>query len=177
MDTALQLYITIKPGDSLSAEEWGQIDRVSEAAYADETGDYTWSDEHDWVLMGSLDDQIVSCLILIERTGTVNGQPVRLGGIGGVATHPNAQRKGYARQVMLAAGDFMRDRLGVEFGMLVCDPELTDYYARMGWQIVTGPVLADQPGGKTQLDLTGMVLPCTSLAWPGGSLDLCGLPW
>lgn len=177
METALKLMITIKPGDSLSTDEWRQVDWVSEAAYAGETGDYTWSDEHDWVVMGSLDGQIVSCLILIERTGKIDGQPVRLGGIGGVATHPDAQRKGYARQVMLAAVDFMRDRLGVEFGLLVCTPELNDYYARMGWQLVTRPILVDQPDGKAQLDLTGMVLPCTSSDWPGGSLDLCGLPW
>ena len=176
METALQLHITIKPGKSLSAEEWREVDRVSEAAYADETGDYTWSDEHDWVVMGSLNGQIVSCLIIIERTGRVGEAPVRLGGVGGVATHPDAQRKGYAAQVMLATGDFLRDRLGVEFGLLVCSRSVADYYARLGWQTVKGPLLADQPDGKTQLDLIDMMLPCASSVWPAATWTCAGCP-
>ena len=177
METTLPLQINIKAGASFSVEEWRQVDEVSGAAYADDTSELAWSDAQDWVVTGSLDGQVVSCLIIIERSGTVNGQPVRLGGIGGVATHPNAQRKGYARQIMLAAADFMRNQLKVEFGLLVCSPELTGYYARMGWQVVSGPLFADQPGGKARLDLTVMVLPCGEQKWPGGSIDLCGLPW
>lgn len=177
METALQLHITIKPGDSLSEEEWRQVDRVSEAAYAGDTSELTWADEQNWVVMGSLDGLIVSCLILIERTGKIDEQPVRLGGVGGVATHPDAQRKGYARQVMLAAADFMRDQLKVEFGLLVCSVELAGYYGRMGWQSVDGLLFADQPEGKTRLDMPVMVLPCGDKKWPDGSIDLCGLPW
>ena len=72
-----------------------QVDGWVTQIFADDTNNLVWS-ENDWYVLVNLDGQMVSHVGIVERTGTVNGQPVRLGGIGGVATLPDWRRHGYA---------------------------------------------------------------------------------
>lgn len=171
------MAIIIKANSDVTAEENRRLDNISDLAYGEDDSNLAWTDEQDWRVWLEIDGEIVSFLTIIQREARVGETPVRLGGVGGVATHPAHQRKGYAAQVMSAAGAFMHDTLHVDFGHLLCSPELLPYYARFGWQPVEGPLLVDQPGGKISLDHIHMILPCASEHWPAGTLDLCGLPW
>ncbi len=171
------MSIMIKAVSEVSEAQSLQLDALCDQAYAGDQTDLTWTDEEDWRVWLEVDGQMVSCLTIVERRAEVAGMPVRLGGIGGVATLPAQQRQGYARQVLDAAAEFLRDSLRVDFGMLVCSPHLVAYYARAGWQPVAAPMLIDQPRGKVTLNLGYMVLPCAGSPWPAGTLDLCGLPW
>ena len=107
----------------------------------------------------------------------LKGSPLRVGGVGGVATSPRWQRRGLAQQLMEKAAAFMRADMGVEFGLLVCGDHMVPYYSRLGWQVVPGPLLVEQPQGKIIFPTTTMVLPLTGKPWPAGTIDLCGLPW
>jgi hypothetical protein len=80
---------------------------------------------------------------------------------------------------METAAAFMRDKLGVEFGLLICGAKMMPYYGKLGWQIVPGPLMFDQPKGKITFDDSTkiMILPCNKHDWPPGVIDLCGLPW
>ena len=93
---------------------------------------------------------------------------------------------------MQKAAEFLREALAVPFGLLVCDPALAPFYQELGWQVVAGPLIFDQPasfqpgldqvvsGGPTyKVTLEGaiMVLPCQEHNWPAGLIDLRGLPW
>lgn len=140
--------------------------------------DIQWSCD-DWHVMVRVGGQVVSRVGIVERTGTVNGQPVKLGGIGGVATLPDLRRHGYAEAAMRTAAEFMRNELRVEFGLLICGTHMMPYYAKLGWQLVKGPLMFDQPKGKiTFEDSTKiMILPCGTSDWPPGVIDLCGPPW
>ena len=71
----------------------------------------------------------------------------------------------------------IRDELQVAFGLLICDECMIPFYSRLGWQVVEGPLMFDQPGGKVVFDDVTMVLPCAGENWPEGTIDLCGLPW
>jgi predicted acetyltransferase len=124
-----------------------------------------------------LDGIIVSQVGIVERTGMVDGKPVKLGGVGGVATYPNLQRNGLASAAMHMAAGFMMDSLKVDFGLLVCAREKEPFYRRLGWQEVTGPLVFDQPQGKVTFHDVIMILPCVQQDWPPGIIDLCGLPW
>ena len=137
-----------------------------------------WSSD-DWHVMVRVKGQVVSRVGIVERTGTVNGQPVRLGGIGGVATRPEFRRRGYAQAALTTAAGFMRNGLKVEFGLLICSVKMMPYYGRLGWQPVKGPLTFDQPKGKVTFDDSTkiMVLPCNKHDWPPGVIDLCGPPW
>jgi len=171
------MAIIIKAAADVTDEENRRLDSISGMAYGPDDSGLEWTDEADWRVWLEIEGEIVSFLIIVVREARVGETPVRLAGIGGVATHPAHQRRGYAAQVMDAAAVFMRDSLRVDFGHLLCSPDLLPYYARFGWQAVEGPLLVDQPGGKISLDHIHMILPCASDLWPAGTLDLCGLPW
>jgi len=100
-----------------------------------------------------------------------------IGGLGGVITLPEARGRGLARQVVSRATEFMRDDLGVSFGLLFCLPRLVPFYESQGWTVVEQGVLIDQPGGKVPSPVPVMILPFGDEPWPAERVDLGSLPW
>jgi len=151
---------------------WGQV-------CFDDDHDITWTNTAHWHVLTFADQMPVSYLGIFERTGTVGGKPVRLGGIGGVMTPPEHRGMGYSSTALEAAAAFMRDRLGSTFGLLVTGPKLIGFYGRLGWRRVPGPIRFWQPDGVDRSDRIDviMILPLAGEPWPDGPIDLCGLPW
>ena len=172
-----KLEVLVRRVSSLTAEERAQAGRVDRIAFAGDANDGLVWGAGEWIATGSLDGEIVSVVTITERAALAGGQPVRLGGIGGVSTLPGQRKHGFARAVLESAAAFMRDSLRVDFGLLLCAPEMVDYYGRLGWQAVPGPLQFDQPSGKRTWHDVTMVLPCQKAAWPEGVIDLRGLPW
>ena len=101
----------------------------------------------------------------------------RFGGVGGVVTVPEAQKKGFARQLMRHAANFLEQEWEVDAGLLFCLPKLLAYYEALGWQEVESSVLIEQPSGKIVSPLRVMVLPLVGEGWSSGSIELGSLPW
>jgi len=164
-----------------SAKDLPEAERELIAAWLDDVfydpDDYQAWSEPDWHVLVRTDGQIVTNIDIVERTGTVGGQPVRLGGVGGVTTRRAWRGHGLASAALRKAAAFMRDELGVEFGLLICDDERIPFYRRLGWQVVEGPLTFDQPEGKVIFPDVTMVLQCSEREWPRGAIDLCGFPW
>jgi GNAT superfamily N-acetyltransferase len=135
-----------------------------------------WSSP-DWLVLGFAGSELVSQLCLLEREITVDGEPLRVAGVGGVATHPDWQRRGLASQLLRAAGTFMCDKMQVPFGLLVCADATQPVYARCGWQTVSNSLLFVQDGRRRTLESCVMILPLAGHPWPAGGIDLLGLPW
>lgn len=115
---------------------------------------------------------------IVARDATLDGRTVRVGGIGGVKTHPAARGQGYARAALQRAATFMADELGAAFGVLVCREALLPFYGGLGWQPFAGTLLVEQPGGRVPFTFNRpLTLPLREAAPSGGTLDLCGLPW
>jgi len=185
--------ILLKAESELTEDESSQIGEVCRLAFAGEpeptpaegqTGEsaaseaeVVWTEHEDWHVMVKVDGQVASRLGIVDRAATVGGQPVRLGGIGGVATHPDHRRKGYAARAMETAADWMRDSMGVDFGLLVCDRSMVNYYSCLGWRVVATSLWIEQPRGHVLFDAITMILPCAKTQWPDGVIDLCGYPW
>jgi predicted acetyltransferase len=131
----------------------------------------------DWTVMVWEDEDMVSNVHIIERTALVGGQPVRLGGIGNVATKVEWRKRGYAAAALRVAQEFLSDPLKVEFGLMMCIERMVPYYEKLGWKMVAKSILMEQPEGKRGLSYPVMVLPITRNDWPQGMIDLCGLPW
>jgi predicted acetyltransferase len=107
-----------------------------------------------------------------------DGRPVRIGGIGGVKTHPTARRHGYARQGLQRAGEFFHTQPDVAFALLVCRPHLIDYYSRLGWQEFNGRLLVRQHGAVAGFTFNRVMTCGVRSAGPvAGTIDLCGPPW
>ncbi len=153
------------------------IDEIDRQAFTGEDMGLTWSTP-EWYVTGRLEGQIVSIVGILVRDCLLDGQPLRLAGISGVATLPQFQRRGFASTLMRAAGDFMREQIDARFALLLCAPTTMPIYARVGWQVIQGPMRFSQPDGcRHSFEEILMVLPLHDTPWPGGTIDLCGLPW
>lgn len=115
---------------------------------------------------------------LLQHTVSVGERPVRVAGVGGVATARDSHGKGYATEAMRYAGDFMCREWGVEFGLLFCRDPLVPFYERLGWRMVSAPVEVEQPDVVVPAPLNVMVLPCKAVDdWPPGPVKLLSFPW
>jgi aminoglycoside 2'-N-acetyltransferase I len=131
-----------------------------------------------WAVLVKSEGRVVSHAGILPRVVLVDGQRVPVGGIGGVLTLPQWQRRGCATATLTTAGAFIGGMLGMEFGLLLCPVALVPFYRKRGWQAEEGPVVCDQPQGPVALSQSvAMVLPLRSTAWPKGTIDLCGAPW
>ena len=121
---------------------------------------------------------LVGYVGIVARDVLLDGRAVRVGGIGGVKTHPAVRGQGYARAALGRAATFMADELGAAFGLLVCREELRPFYGGLGWQPFAGALLIEQPGGRVLFTFNRpLVLPLREPAPHAGTIDLCGLPW
>jgi GNAT superfamily N-acetyltransferase len=123
------------------------------------------------------DGEMISHAGILKHSVSVEGVPVLVVGLGGVVTVPEAQRKGFARQLVKHAMSYAETEWKVAAGLLFCREEMVPYYEKLGWQTVESPVLIEQPGGTTTSPLHVMVLPFGNFSWPAGTVELNSLPW
>jgi aminoglycoside 2'-N-acetyltransferase I len=123
------------------------------------------------------DGALVSYVGITLREARHDGGPVRVGGIGGVKTHPAARRRGFAARGMRRAAEFFRDER-IDFGLLVCAPHLLGHYGRLGWRPFEGTLLVRQHGETVPFTFNE-VMTCAvrSPAPAAGVIDLLGPPW
>ena len=95
-------------------------------------GDPTWRPSHTPVVV--VDNRIVSTLRIWDRRVHLGVTPVRMGGIGGVTTHPDYRERGIATRLMEHAAEHMRDD-GYELGLLFSAIPAR-FYLRLGWHCV-----------------------------------------
>jgi hypothetical protein len=137
-----------------------------------------WS-AHEWgAFVRAGDGALVSYVGIVLRSAMSDGRPVRVGGIGGVKTHPAARRQGFAGRGIGRAVEFFREQPDVAFGLLVCEPHLIGYYGRLGWQEFSGRLLVTQRGEPSEFTFNRvMTLGVRSAGPTAGTIDLCGPPW
>lgn len=161
----------------LAPQELQHVDDVERRVFGDPRGWQYQFAEPTWYVLVQVRGEIVSQVAIFERIATVNGIPIRIAGVGGVATLPEWRRRGFASAALAGAAGFARDKIGAEFGLLICGPGLVPWYRKAGWREVSGPLIFDQPSGKVTFEDVVMILQLRNLRWPEGVIDLCGLPW
>jgi predicted acetyltransferase len=131
----------------------------------------------DYYVLLSEDGQLVGRLGLLDTKVSVEGEVIRVGGIGGVATKPNFRHRGVASAMLTRAAELMKNELLVDFGLLLCRHEVSPVYAKMGWTIVLGPTTFTRAGVKATYPNDTMILKLATKEWPPGAIDMLGLPW
>lgn len=108
-----------------------------------------------------------------------NGEPVRIGGLLEVKTHPDVRGHRLGKAVVQRATDLLRDDPALDFALLVCLEDLLAYYEPLGWIEFTGDLWVEQPDGPLRFNEISrvMVLPAGSHAPTDGVIDLQGRPW
>jgi GNAT superfamily N-acetyltransferase len=175
----MAVSIEIKRREELPEEDCRFIEEWINEIFAEDRQSIQWA-EREWHLILRVDGEFVSHVNLVRREGLVGDQTVILGGIGDVITLPRWRRKGYAHQLLREAHRFMEEELGVEYGLLISDPDNANFYTQLGWQAINERLWFDQPSGRSSIPpIPGavMVLPLGGRVWPEGEIDLCGLPW
>lgn len=140
------------------------------------TFEWEWS-QLDWHVLVYYGNVLASNIEIGERTVTVNNQPMRVGGIGSVATLPLYRGRGLATRAMSVAVQFMKDRLHLEYGLLITAPRRRSFYEGLGWNMISEPVYFNQPSGKVKNEGVTMSLAIGTKSWPPGIADFCGPPW
>ncbi|HEX8708513.1 MAG TPA: GNAT family N-acetyltransferase [Pyrinomonadaceae bacterium] len=170
------MRIEIRVAEKVTDEEHERLSGWGEDLFGTADLNIRWRPK-DWHIILEVDGLIASHVGVLEHTVEVEGQPVKVGGIGSVITVGEMHGRGYAHQALRRAEQFMCEELKVEFGLLFCLDRLMPFYQRQGWQLVREPVEYDQPLGKVISQLNVMVLPCRGQSWPAGKTDLRSLPW
>jgi hypothetical protein len=180
----MSMFMTLRRLADLADAERAELTTLSRAVYPPEVAEswlgrhMEWS-AHEWcVLVRTTEGALVSYAGIVLRWARREGMSVRVGGIGGVKTHPSARRLGFATAAMRRAVEFFGEQPDVAFGLLVCEPHLIGYYGSLGWQEFTGRLLVTQHGEPAEFTLNGvMTYSVREVAPLSGTIDLLGPPW
>ena len=174
---------SVQPVENLTPEEQVALRELSAAVYPPET-DAAWPGRAiEWApaqqsVIGWDGDAALCYVGLILRDAKCNNQSVRVGGIGGVKTHPAARNRGLASAAIRLALDFFHEQGDVDFVLLVCEPPLVAFYERFGWRTFAGELLIAQRGETVPFTLNlCMTLPLRRADPLTGTIDLLGPPW
>jgi nodulation protein A len=110
------------------------------------------------------------------------GQPVRILGIGAVATHPVAQGKGVGYAMFQALKGHAKRLQLADFGFLECREAVASFYESVGFVRTGQPCTSIHHETHERVTYEGpvMVLPLLKpfSLWPsGGEVDLQGMDW
>jgi len=168
----------------LTADEQAALRTLSLAVYPPEVS-AAWPGRaiewapHQWSVIGWDADGAALCYVgVVLREARWNDRAVRVGGIGGVKTHPAFRGRRFANFAIQRALDFFHEQGDVDFGLLVCKSGLVPFYERLGWRRFPGDLLVTQRQATVPFTFN---LPMTTpirLQEPlGGRIDLLGPPW
>jgi hypothetical protein len=140
--------------------------------------DVVWAHADTRVLNIDGHNDVIGHAGIYLRNAMLDARPVKIGGIGGVATRLDCRSQGVASEVMREAVKEMRDTHGVDFGLLFCEQRHAPLYKRLGWRLFEGEVFVEQPQqGRVRFSVTDPFVFDLKIAPRAGTLDLCGLPW
>jgi len=168
--------VEIKQVDTLDAADRERLFDWGEDIFGAQSLNLRWRSKDLHFLLYN-DANLVSHAGILRHVVKVKGEPIVVGGLGGVVTLPEAQRKGFARRLVQLSMSFMESEWKVGAGLLFCLPRMVRYYESLGWQVLESPVVIDQPSGKIASPLLVMVLPFGGMKWPPGSVELQSFPW
>ncbi|WP_158586997.1 GNAT family N-acetyltransferase [Clavibacter lycopersici] len=168
------------PAD-LSPADRAATGALSDLAFALPPGDpasrMTWADPDGIVIARDPDGGVAAMVVVVHRDGLLDGRPVRLAGIGGVASHPSVRGRGYGRAALDRAIAAV-DAHDPDLTQLICASRMDGYYAQVGFVPFAGTTWVRQDGERVVLDYQPTRIRPGRLPAPaGGELDLCGAPW
>jgi len=166
--------ISISTVNELNPRIAGFIRRAYDREFGDDSMVYA---NPQWYVLGFLRDEPITQLGVLQRTITVNQNPLLIAGVSFLITEPQYRGRGYATAIMSEAIAFIEHKLSLPFGLLTCKPQLASFYVRMGWKAIAEPNVFVQPTGNRSCGGVIMVNECGGSPWPEGKIDLCGLPW
>jgi aminoglycoside 2'-N-acetyltransferase I len=173
-----------RPVAGLKADEQSALQTLSRAVYPPETAAawpgraIEWATHQGSVIGWGAGGDALCYVGVLVREARWNERVVKVGGIGGVKTHPASRGRGLATTAIQLALDSFRDQGDVDFGLLVCEPALVSFYERLGWRTFPGNLFVTQRHARMPFTFNlPMTIPMRLHALLGGTIDLLGPPW
>ena len=177
------MQLRLHKAADLTTDESAALRELSAAVYPPETvanwpgRSIEWATAQWRTILWDEVGQALCHVGIVLRTGQVNEKPVKIGGIGGVMTHPNARRQGLATKAINRAIEFFSEQR-VDFGLLVCETKLVPFYERLHWRLHADELIVAQHSKKTVFTFNlPMIHPVCIDGPTSGAIDLCGPPW
>lgn len=172
--------MSLKARDDFSESDLEALHGLKDAVYPPgepwEGASREWSGPQ-WGVFVRAEGPLVSYTGVVQRQGSVDGDPMTVGGVGGIATHPDHRGKGYASLGLGRALDFLAEQ-GTDFALLVCRDELIAYYDRLGWSVFEGDLVVTQFGEPETFGFNRVMVGDLNQKAPvSGTIDLKGPPW
>lgn len=177
------MHISVIADGERTETDRQQLRALGEAVYGpddqSEPLDMTWaSTEVSVIVRREAGGDIAAHAGILARECLVDDRRMRIGGIGGVKSHPELRGTGLGRAAMTKAQELLQDRLKVDFGLLVCPDHVVPFYQRLGWEEFLGDLWVEQRGGRIRFTANDpMVYSIRQDAPRTGTIDLLGLPW
>jgi predicted GNAT family N-acyltransferase len=174
----------LRQAAALTAQEQSALRRLSLAVYPPEVS-AAWPGQaiewaaHQWSVIGWDAEGSALCYVgVVLRDARWNERAVKVGGIGGVKTHPASRGCGFATTAIQKAMDFFAEQEDVDFALLVCEPPLVSFYERLGWRRFPGDLLVTQHEATVPFTFNlPMAAPVRLRESLTGTIDLLGPPW
>jgi len=179
MDIPQNIEISIESGDA----SWARAEPLLEATWPRaKMANLSWGQvvfaHADFRVFVERENEGIVCHVgIFRRHATLNGRPVHVGGIGGVATRSDSKRRGYATVALNAAIATLRHEGSIGFALLFCEPHNEAFYRARGWHDFEGEVFVEQPAGRVRFDVMKPMVFDLVLKPRNGTLELNGLPW
>jgi len=183
-DTALPLAAAIVPEAALSPSGRAEIRGFLVAAYAPRFSaifslyDFWGGPAEARVILRDDRGAIAAHLGFSLRTIAVGEAPVRVAGVGAVATAPTQRGRGAGRAIFAALARHLA-ATDAAFALLECRDAVVPFYARCGFGRSVRTVTAVDPEtGLTDVSTSNlMTMPLAGVPFPPGDVDLRGMRW
>jgi nodulation protein A len=171
---------------SLDATNHRQICDLLVAAYLQFTEDFRdksyWGSKPDFrIWLRGQNQNLIAHLEFGYRKILVDQNEILIAGVGAVCTHPNIQRTGLGIALVSELKKYLFLHSRVDFAFLGCREAVAGFYQRAGFFRTDQTVRyldPDTAEWEQQMGIV-MVLPIHKPieGWPGGLVDLRGMPW
>lgn len=173
------MKIEIKHIDKLDKEELISVQRLEEKAFGIDNGEDSiqWIEKAEWHILIWEKNILAAHIEVTERTVTVSSKEIKVGCVGGVCSDPTMRGKGLASKAVLETHELIKNKLGLDYAILLTGEDEAPFYDKFGYSIINEPCVMEQKSGKVIYEDVVMALPLNDSSWPKGAIDLCGYPW
>jgi aminoglycoside 2'-N-acetyltransferase I len=176
--------MNVRPVSGLTDEERAALRSLGSAVYPPEV-EAAWPGRQiEWatrqwsvIVWNDTGGQALAHAGIVIRQARWNDGDVKIGGVGGVMTHPEFRGRGFASAAVNRCVQFFREQGDIDFGLLVCEPHVVPFYGRLGWQVFPGDLIVKQHGETTKFTPSGSMTYPLRLQADLGTIDLLGPPW
>lgn len=170
--------------DALSAQRWTELVDGEPEPWGGVGEALTWAEKTRYVGLRDDGGRIVAVAgAMLAEVAVEGAEPFAVVGIGGVFVTRRERGRGLAYQVLEPLLE-IASAMGPELAMLFCRPALMSLYRKLSFSAIEAPVCVEQPSGRIEIPMRAMwraLAPWRAQAggvsWPGGRVDVLGLPF